>query len=717
MSSVTPVTYNPQVSDAPLPGWRTALRERRWAAAETELAGLEAKGSLPPGAALAHAYALMKLQQPARALALLAGQETALPELATQILTLRAQAELHTAKAATGAEYLAAQGDPKAYVTATETLLAAKDTEGALGCANKAIELLTPIRDEASQFALVKARALRASVFQQRGTVSAAVGDWGWLCTQAITHPAAKGTDELWESSSGKKLTIDQRLTRALAFAKAGQLPETERELELLQAIPHPPLAAGYADWLLGKARSKARLDHVQGARMLERSITANVEEEAALRLEAARLYLRGGKEWEAARILEPLARTKGLRGTEARALQARAHAIVGDYSGALQIYDAILGKDKPKQREDLAFEQGVMAILSGQPERAIATFDAIAKKEPRESLRARSSELAAVAALESRRTTDAIQRFRKVIAQYPFTLGAWLSAQRLTELKESSPQPIPTPAAAEAAVTTFELPKTVNLLHELGLVDWASTALTREENNLRNRLGQNTASTMCNAYGAIGTAERRFAFSRDAVGNLDLTQLPDTTTRWRWDCRFPRPYLGMVKTIEKQRMLPMGLLYGVMRQESSYRERVVSPAGAVGLLQLLPRTATRLIRDGGPIPDCVSSDAPQLDEPRCNIELAARYLQTLLTTFAGQLPLAILSYNAGPHTVNRWLTAKKPVELDLFLALVPFAETRNYVHHVLTNYLVYAWLDGEKQLPALQMKPEATAASIEDLY
>ena len=154
------------------------------------------------------------------------------------------------------------------------------------------------------------------------------------------------------------------------------------------------------------------------------------------------------------------------------------------------------------------------------------------------------------------------------------------------------------------------------------------------------------------------------------------------------------------------------------MRQESSFREKIRSSAGAMGLTQMLPQTAERLLKDAGAIASCGDSAAPRLDEPRCNLELGARYLHNLLEVFAGQLPLAVLSYNAGPEIVNHWVTARKPLALDLFVAQVPFSETRNYVHQVITNYLVYAWLTPKPQpLSPLAMTPSGTTKPSDQLF
>jgi soluble lytic murein transglycosylase len=496
-------------------------------------------------------------------------------------------------------------------------------------------------------------------------------------------------------------------------------LEATERELERLQKISHLPLAAGYSDWLLGKARAKAHIEHAEGAHMLERSVVAHVEDADTLRLDAARLFMRAGQEQNSLRILDVVMRSKSARAREARGLSARAHGIMGNHATALRIYDSMLGKEKPKGKEDLAYEQAVMALLAGQPARALLAFDVLAQSEARESLRARTAELAAVAALEANRKDDAISRFRAVTTQYPFTLGAWLAADRLKQLGVEPPlSPIPESAPAAPRALSVEIPALVATLHEMGLDEWASKVLADQEPSLRTRYGASAGEVLCDSYELLGVAERRYAWSREAVGNLVLTKLPDTPSRWRWDCRFPRPYGAVTSELDPQWQLPVGLLYAVMRQESSFRTKVQSPVGAVGLMQVMPNTARRIIKEFGALPTCDGDDTLALDEPRCNLELGARYLHKLMKLFDGQLPLVVLAYNAGPDVVSHWLSEKKPMALDLFLAKIPYAETRNYVHHVLTNFLVYCWLSQPKpSLLALEWKPSVSKLDPTELY
>ena len=719
VQAVERITVNAPVTPGSEQPWLVAVRKRLWSDAASELAQLTPKTQSEANMRLVLAYVLAKDAQFEKALPLLTDLEKELPLLRAQILRLRAEVSVYTSQAVTGAAWLASQGEPRGYVQAARTHLSAIQYDLALACAKRAVDLLSNAKEDASRTALAQARAIRAQVLEARGDKALAAQDWLWLAVQVPLQPAATGADKSWEAATGQKLSSEQRLARALSFAKAGMLEATEQELEQLQAIAHAPLTPGYSDWLLGKARSKAHIEHAEGARLLERSVAARVEEADSIRLEAVRLYMRAGQEPEALRILNAMVRNNSPRSREAQALAARAHGIMGDSAAALRIYDSLLGREKPKGKDEMAFEQAIAALLAGQATRALASLDVLAQLEQRETLRARTAELAAVAALEANRKDDAISRFRAVITQYPFTLGAWLASERLKQLGVTpSASPIPSSASPPPRTISLEIPKTVATFHDLGIDEWAAKALGEQESSLRDRYGSSAGEFLCDAYEMLGVAGRRYAWSREVVGNLDLSKLPDRFSRWRWDCRYPRPYTGIVADVDGQWQIPTGLMYAVMRQESGFREKVLSPVGAVGLTQLMPNTARQVIAEFGAIAPCMQGEAKALDEPRCNIEVGARYLHKLMVAFDGQLPLAVLSYNAGPDVVSHWVSEKKPIALDLFLAKVPFSETRNYVHHVLTNFLVYFWLGkSEGPLPVLQWTPTGTKMAKSELY
>ena len=135
-------------------------------------------------------------------------------------------------------------------------------------------------------------------------------------------------------------------------------------------------------------------------------------------------------------------------------------------------------------------------------------------------------------------------------------------------------------------------------------------------------------------------------------------------------------------------------LALAVARQESRFLTYVVSPAGARGLMQLLPTTAVAVARDAG-----LPADVARLTrDPDYNAALGTRYLGGLLARF-DDTALAAAGYNAGPGRPVAWSAehgdprAMSPDDRLDWLERIPFAETRNYVQRILEGERVYAEL------------------------
>ncbi|MBI5643274.1 MAG: transglycosylase SLT domain-containing protein [Deltaproteobacteria bacterium] len=131
-------------------------------------------------------------------------------------------------------------------------------------------------------------------------------------------------------------------------------------------------------------------------------------------------------------------------------------------------------------------------------------------------------------------------------------------------------------------------------------------------------------------------------------------------------------------------------LVAAVMREESHFNPKAVSPVGALGLMQIMPYTARfvakELKKEG--------FDSKELFNPELNIELGSWYLTHLAERFDNNLVLTIAGYNAGPDAVARW-TLTLPSELDEFIESIPYSETRNYAKKVLKSYGEFLRLSG----------------------
>jgi soluble lytic murein transglycosylase len=149
----------------------------------------------------------------------------------------------------------------------------------------------------------------------------------------------------------------------------------------------------------------------------------------------------------------------------------------------------------------------------------------------------------------------------------------------------------------------------------------------------------------------------------------------------------YPLGYWEIVQREEKAWQVDPYLIVAVIREESAFSHGCVSSAGARGLMQLMPSTASKVA-----IGERISIDngGQDLFQPDLNIRLGTHYLQDLLREFKGNLTLSLASYNAGPHRVKRWLELSPYLDDEEFTESIPFSETRSYVKKVLRSYEVY---------------------------
>ncbi len=133
-------------------------------------------------------------------------------------------------------------------------------------------------------------------------------------------------------------------------------------------------------------------------------------------------------------------------------------------------------------------------------------------------------------------------------------------------------------------------------------------------------------------------------------------------------------------------------LVNAIIRAESAFDPRAFSPAGARGLMQLMPATGRRLARKHKIRIKSVSD----LFDPEVNTRLGARHLGALIREFGGALVPAIASYNAGRGAVKRWWKAGRGKPMEIFIEEIPYQETKNYVKRVLGYYHEYKRIYGE---------------------
>lgn len=144
---------------------------------------------------------------------------------------------------------------------------------------------------------------------------------------------------------------------------------------------------------------------------------------------------------------------------------------------------------------------------------------------------------------------------------------------------------------------------------------------------------------------------------------------------------------IGLVEQA-KQSGIDPAWAYGILRSESAWMSDARSGADARGLMQLVPATAAQEARRNG-LP---WGGGDSLYDPATNVTLGTRYLAQVAERFNGAPWLASAAYNAGPNRVDQWLAARSALAPDLFIATIPFKETRKYVARVMDYSVMYDW-------------------------
>ncbi|ROO24734.1 hypothetical protein SAOR_13840 [Salinisphaera orenii MK-B5] len=150
-------------------------------------------------------------------------------------------------------------------------------------------------------------------------------------------------------------------------------------------------------------------------------------------------------------------------------------------------------------------------------------------------------------------------------------------------------------------------------------------------------------------------------------------------------DIRYPTPFRDAVATAADRAGIDPAYAYAIIRTESLFQPAVRSPAGAIGLMQLMPGTARLVARQNGePTPSTTA-----LTDPATNARLGTRYLRDMLDRWHGNLALATASYNAGPNRIARWLPAES-MDPAIWIANIPYTETRKYVQRAMSHMTVF---------------------------
>ena len=245
----------------------------------------------------------------------------------------------------------------------------------------------------------------------------------------------------------------------------------------------------------------------------------------------------------------------------------------------------------------------------------------------------------------------------------------AFLSADKLGLDYQFNPNPV------IKRDTNFLLKKYPELkrIQELMAIDWKLSS-KREWYHLLNRVNRNELQ-------AIAVLANQWQDHPQAIRSLAKAK--------EWNdiqLRFPVAHKEPIMQNADKNKIDPAWVYGVIRRESAFSEDIKSPVGAIGLMQIMPKTAKYIGNKIG-VKKVSQSDLIQAEN---NIQLGSAYLSYLLDKFNGNKVMATAAYNAGPHRVDKWTPNVGSLPADQWIDSIPFTETRNYVKAVLEYTTIF---------------------------
>ncbi len=672
-------------------GWsllgRSHWERGRWAEAATALERFEevGRGVTVRERGLAtfrRARALARDGRTREALRLYTRAAGRLPQIRDWIQLFAARAAAAAGDTTTALERLAETGAPErawGWDVRFEARLAAGDTAGAARAARTASSGGTA--------------AERAGALERLGRLELARGDTtaarNALGRAIAVAPSSIAAIDAARTLSELDLTAEEALAVGRVYLRHGNLDRAIDGLSAyLEVADDPDVRLQLGEALFGAGRF----------RTAERELLALTEElaETAPATAARALYLAGRAQYRSGRTGQGMATfRRTVERFPGQETAARAAFLLADLShdaGALdeatRYYRRVVELAPDINESGLAqMRLAGMASLAGEPRRAAELLEAYRSRYPDGRRIGQATYWAGRAYERLGESERARERYREAARREPTGYYGIAAARRLGQTVpelDLEPAPAVPDRAAGAAAAALER---IDLLAALDAGEAAGWETDRQ------------ARVLDTGEGALyAFAEGLNARGRAAAG---------ITIGWRireregaWNPRllriiYPFPFREMVLAEARERDLDPFFVAGLIRRESAFDPGAVSPAGAIGLMQVVPRTGEALARGEGVRP----FETRMLTDPEINLHLGTAYLAELMDRYDGRLTDVLVAYNAGPTRLERWRDLPEYVaDTELFVERIPFGETRDYIRFVQEHASLYAALYGSAE-------------------
>jgi soluble lytic murein transglycosylase len=486
----------------------------------------------------------------------------------------------------------------------------------------------------------------------------------------------------LREADPTLKLSPDEALDRAEALIEARRLDAALSELDALPPSRDRNREAR-RQHLRGEALFRTRHRYPDASRAFAKAAALGGPSEAHDAFHAVRATSRAGQDRDAIKRYRAFAQKYKTSSFAPDAVYLAAWlsarlGLKGAREELARFANSDMGKRQKGLLRDAEWDLGWLAVQSHDAEGANTWLSRYQRDAESELESARACYWLGRSALFHGKQSQARDHFVSAIETDRQGYYALLAVRQLELMGETPPAPFAADARLDAPdPATLSLPPASAFYAALGLAADAARAL---EHTL-------TANTPRAERVLLLTKTGDAAKAHSAASPLMQTALrsaPEQAT-WAWQALFPRPYEALVARETARQNLPLELFYGHMQVESRYRAEVVSGADAIGLMQLLPSTGAAVAKRMG-----LPSSRRALKTPYVNVALGAAYLSQLITTYRGQIPLAIAAYNAGGERVSEWVKRTGHIEFERWVEEIPVEQTRNYVRRVISAWARY---------------------------
>ena len=511
-------------------------------------------------------------------------------------------------------------------------------------------------------------------------------------------HPLALRAEQTLAERGAPPLTPGERIARAQHLTDAHLWDEAVAELSLIGA-DIPAEVARERDYALGETLYKMRRRYADAGKLLLGVYAQLGDRAPEAMFHGARALSRADRDDDAiAWYGKVVAAYPGtLYAQEAQFLSGWLEFNRGRFAQAIAPLETSLKRyPRSKWVDDALWFLGMAHYFLGHWDQARARLDELARRGGALEGGKGSYWLARI----DERLGDkaaATAGYSRTVARFPFSWYALLSHARLAGLGADVPpfgvaDPAPRgprlAADVDEALASDRLIARADQLIAAGLLTEAGEELSRNERGFLRRHDRGAAFAMLlDRYRKAGNYFRPWMLAVSYSGGA-LDGPPEGDARRWWENAYPRAYRKLIEQHQALGNNPEGYLYSIMRKESGFNPHDLSYADAQGLLQMIPPTTLRVARELK-----IPYDPGRLYEPEYNIQTGSWYIGHLLAKFQHQIPIGAGSFNCGPRPVMKWLDQYGDRQVDEFVELVPYTQTREYMKKVTENFARYQYL------------------------